>query len=419
MIKPPNDAVDVVAVATPLPPSSGPRGGRPAASHPARSMPVLLAAVSQMLAATVFQLSAQDRPASVPVVQGPAEDNALSWRFEQRWLVGGYADTLLGGISPFTPANVDVDGPGNVYVLQARQARVVILSGRDATLVATVGRRGAGPGELQNARSLAVSGDSVLAVYDSMRGFVRWHLPTMSPQALDRAQAITVADNMMIASDGFVYAEMEFLPGGAEAEEMGMPHLTWRAGDETRRIMSGSVIGMPVVAFPTCGLEGLVTYRLFSPTMPWHDHGVRLAVASDREYSIHVFDELRPTMDIQRPIEARRVNRAMALREAEGRAVWRGCEVSADEAVGTLGFNEYLQAVARVAVAPDGGLWALRGMVNDERHLIDVFANDGEYMGTLPPDSPFPIAFVSSDRILVGSADDVGVPTLAAYDVNR
>lgn len=382
-------------------------------------MPVLLAAVSQMLAATVFHLPAQHRPASVPVVQGPVEDNALSWRFEQRWLVGGYADTLLGGDAPFTPAKVDVDGSGNVYVLQTLQARVVVLSGRDATLVATVGRRGAGPGEMQNARSLAVGGDSVLAVYDGMRGFVRWHLPTMSPQALDRAQAITLPDNMMVANDGFVHTEMEFLPGDEEAEQMGMSHLTWRAGDEARQIMSGSVVGMPVVEFPTCGLEGLVTYRLFSPTMPWHDHGVRLAIASEREYAIHVFDELAPSLEIRRPIEARRVSRAMALREAEGRAVWRGCEVSADEAVGTLGFNQYLQAIARVAVAPDGGIWALRGVVNDEQRLIDVFAKDGEYMGTLPPDSPFPIAFVSSDRILVGSADDVGVSTLAAYDVNR
>lgn len=75
------------------------------------SMRVLLAAMAQILAVAVPQLRAQDRdrPASVPVVQGPAEDTALPWRFEQQWLVGGYADTLLGDVSPFTPARVDAD----------------------------------------------------------------------------------------------------------------------------------------------------------------------------------------------------------------------------------------------------------------------------------------------------------------------
>ena len=382
---------------------------------------VLLAAMAQVLAVAVPQLRAQDqdRPASVPVVQGPAEDAALPWRFEQQWLVGGYADTLLGDVSPFTPARVDADELGNVYVLQDQLSRVVVLAGQDATLIATVGRRGGGPGEVQNARALAVGGDSILAVYDNMRGFVRWRLPTMSPGAFDRASAMMIADNLMVVRDGFVYAAMEFLPSYAETEQNGIPHLVWRSGGETRRIRSGSTIGMPVVEFPTCGLGGIVTYRLFSPSMPWHDHGTRLAVASDREYAIHVFDDLQLTMEVRRPIGARRVSRAMALREAEGHAVWRGCEVSADEAVRTLGFSEYLQAVASVAVAPDGGIWVLRGTVKDEGRLIDVFADDGEYMGTLPPDSPFPIAFVSSDRILVASVDDHDVPTLAAHDVSR
>ena len=58
-----------------------------------------------------------------------------------------------------------------------------------------------------------------------------------------------------------------------------------------------------------------------------------------------------------------------------------------------MGHAEYLQAVTGVVVSPGHDVWVRRGTLADEESLIDVFGPDGEYRGTLPPDSPFPARF--------------------------
>ena len=378
---------------------------------------LVITAVAAASPASAKSPGQEDQYASVPIVQDSEGDRTLEWQFEQRWIAGGAADTLVSSSYPFDPAEVDVDESGRVYVLLGRESRVVVLSGQDGSLVGTVGRRGGGPGEMQSARALAVSGDSLLVVYDMMRGFLRWRLPTMDPQAFTRAVVMIAPDNLMAVDGGFVYSEREF--GFNANQVISRQHVTWWTALETRQMMSGREQVSTTVDFPSCDVFEMTMPRVFYPSVPWHDSGNRLVIASDLEYVVYVFDDMQPTMQIRRSIGPRQADRQMALREAEGYILSRGCVVPAEEAVRALGFEEYLQAVAKVAVEPDGGIWVLRGRVADEPSLIDVFGSDGHYVGTLPPGSPFPIAFLSSDRILVAALDELDAPTLTAYDVSR
>ena len=379
---------------------------------------LLIIAVTAASPASAKSSGQEDQYASVPIVQHSGGDRTLQWQFEQQWGVGGVADTLVVSIYPFNLAVVDVDESGRVYVLQGQESRVVVLSGQDGSLVGTVGRRGGGPGEMQSARALAVSGDSLLVVYDSNRGLVGWRLPTMDYHSFTQAAVrILSVNNLMAVDGGFVYSEIEFRFNANQI--ISREHVTWWTALETRRMISGREGTATTVDFPSCGVFDRGMPRVFRPSIPWHDRGNRLAIASDLEYVVYVFDDMQPTMQIRRSIDPRRANRQMALREMEGFAARPGCVVPADEAVRALGFEEYLQAVAKVAVGPDGGIWVLRGQVADEPSLIDVFGSDGHYVGTLPPGSPFPIAFLSSDRILVAALDELDAPTLTAYDVSR
>ena len=377
---------------------------------------LLITAVTAASPASAKSSGQEDQYASVPIVQDSEGDRTLQWQFEQQWAVGGAADTLVVSSYPFHPAWVDVDESGRVYVLQGR-SRVLVLSGQDGSLVGTVGRRGGGPGEMQDAMALAVSGDSLLVAYDVNRGFVRWRLPTMDYHTFTQAAVGAMDGNMMAFDEGIIYTERE--SGSNANQHVSREHVTWWTALETRRMISGRETVWSTVDFPSCDIFDMTYPRVFYPSVPWYDRGNRLAIASDLEYIVYVFDDMQPTMQIRRNIDPRRVDRRMALRGAEGRVVLRGCVVPSEEAVRAMGFEEYLQAVAKVAVGPDGAIWVLRGQVADEPSLIDVFGSDGHYVGTLPPGSPFPIAFLSSDRILVAALDELDAPTLTAYDVSR
>ena len=122
---------------------------------------LVITAVAAASPASAKSSGQEDQYASVPIVQDSEGDRTLEWQFDQQWAVGGVADTLIVSSYPFHPAWVDVDESGRVYVLLFLESRVVVLSGQDGSLVGTVGRRGQGPGEMQDGMAMAVSGDSL------------------------------------------------------------------------------------------------------------------------------------------------------------------------------------------------------------------------------------------------------------------
>ena len=113
----------------------------------------------------------------------------------------------------------------------------------------------------------------------------------------------------------------------------------------------------------------------------------------------------------------RRVTRSMAEREEDEELVWgrnRDCIVSSEQLIEGMGYAEYLQPIVDVRLAPTGEVWVLRGRVKDEPTMIDIYARDGESLGTLPPGSPFPAAFLPTGEILAIGEDEVG-RTLVLY----
>ena len=354
------------------------------------------------------------------VISHTGEDMVLDWRFEPQWIVGGYADTLLGRDYAFRPGLVDVDSRDRVYVLQPSDFRVVVLSG-DGELLRTIGRRGNGPGELADPVGLSVAEDSVLSVLDWANGVVRWRLPTGEPTRVIRRQVRRPwQPRLHVDSSGFVFTENENLPGtGYGMRRLNVSRWT-PAGVE--RLATGPAVDRVISEYPSCGISGMSFPRMFEPVAGWDARDQILAAVVDAEYDIRVFEAYRPVMRIKRTVARRRVTEEMAIRHVN--ASWKGrinssCVVGAEEAVRRRGTAEYLQAVTDLHISPGGNLWALRGRVADEPRLTDVFGPGGEYLGTLPADSPFPLVMMSADRLLVAGADDNDVPTMTMYRVFR
>jgi hypothetical protein len=48
-----------------------------------------------------------------------------------------------------------------------------------------------------------------------------------------------------------------------------------------------------------------------------------------------------------------------------------------------------------------------------------LFTPDGDYLGTLPPGAPFPVAFPEADRLAAVERDALGIASLVVYRITR
>ncbi len=95
------------------------------------------------------------------------------------------------------------------------------------------------------------------------------------------------------------------------------------------------------------------------------------------------------------------------------------CEIPPEHVAEARGFADVVPSIRRLAVAPDGMIWADRSMTGDSAATIDVFGSDGEYLGTLPDGTPFPAAFRSAEELVTVEMDEFDLPSVVVYRIGR
>jgi len=352
--------------------------------------------------------------AGVEIVVSAGEDRILPWRLEPVWRAGGADDEGLA--LPTLAAHEVSGGPdGHVFVLDGAGRRVLVFS-PGGELVDTLGREGGGPGELESPMALSVGGDGVVAVYDFGRGgLMRWSAEGEVLEAV-RIDDLFWGPGMAVTDHGVVFATFE---GRTEAAtRLGL--LSW-SPDAARTLARFTSAPLRPADFPTCGQQGTLVAPLFSPELVWDATGGRVAVTTGTAYVIDLYEEGNRVRSVRRDVPPRPVTREMALRHV-GDGVHFGavdCTIPPAEAVRGYGYGEVLPGVEAVSLSPEGEVWALRGRVADEPGRTDVFGSDGAYLGTLPPGSPFPAAFLPEGRIVAVETDSLDVPVVAVYRVIR
>jgi hypothetical protein len=142
-----------------------------------------------------------------------------------------------------------------------------------------------------------------------------------------------------------------------------------------------------------------------------------MVAAAGREYEILIFRHDHFVRTIRRNIPPRAATREMALRQLATGWKINGCQVAAGE-LDRIGYANTLPAIEALRFAPGGDLWVARGRVADEPTMIDLFNPAGEYKGTLPRGTPFPVAFVDSDTYVTVEHGPAG-HALTAYRLVR
>jgi hypothetical protein len=341
----------------------------------------------------------------IDLVQGA--DAPLDWRFERLFALGGKDD---GPESFFRVGRgmVSSDGAGRIYVLDHASHRVVVFDS-SGEAVGALGKEGGGPGEVKMPSALSVLPDGTVAVWDfAKRGLVRW------------------------GSDGTVldeqHPEIRFFGPLIEATEDGLYYdqvlmtdrklMRWRDGDTT----AVAAMEQPAMQRVTFACVGIPMAPIFSPQMVWSVRGEDAVTVSTSVYSVDVYRAGRRTRVLRRDLASRPVTRAMAEAQyPNGMTVGVAtgpCRIPASEVVEKAGYAETLPAIGAVALDPSGRIWLQRGRVPGEEVPIDVFTLEGDYLGTLPAGSPFPIVFNGDDRIGSVETDDLDVSRLTIQRVH-
>ena len=156
---------------------------------------------------------------------------------------------------------------------------------------------------------------------------------------------------------------------------------------------------------------------IFSPSLRWAASGDHVAVTTMTGYEILLLSGTDTTQIVRRPLEpepataeaaAKQVGDKFRVMSSAGEIV---CKT--DEVVDGVGFADHIPVVAGIAAGPDSTWWVRRTASAG----VDVYAADGEYLGTLPDSAPYPLLSLPGQRIAAAVTDDLDVERLVIYRV--
>lgn len=358
--------------------------------------------------------------AGVEVVTSAVDDRPLDWTFEREFVRGG-ADEGPEAFYRVRHNLVDADANGRLYLLDAAQARVVVFD-RNGEFLRILGGRGEGPGEIASPASVATSPAGVVRVFDYGKGGVVVFDSAGAPlptEPLDAYPGVDGGRHIGVGAPGLYAASM--LRGAPEGQ--------FRFG--LQRHLEGDTVTLVDHRFPQPGMVrytscggGLNLPRVFEAGVAWDNHGSTVAAAAGPEYAITLFEGVRSIRRIRAERPPRPATEAMAIAHlGEGFRINFGqglCVIPPEEMVPQRGFAEVLPWIERVAVSPSGEIWVRRFAVGpDIEGPIDLFDATGAYLGTAPPDTPFPLAFLDADRFAASEIDATDVERVAVYRIRR
>lgn len=336
--------------------------------------------------------------AGVRIITSGADDVALDWTFEDidvlRDSVG--EPWLFTGIYP---GAVITDRIGRTYVMNRDPA--VVRFGRDGRYEHTMGRRGGGPGEMEFPVAIGAKGDTIF-VFDAFKSaLVRWG-PSFEP-----------VSNVRL-----------------EGKMQGLQAIAFRFGGlwYSKRSQSDSAVTYALyadsalaplysVSAPNGGPVNLkcvsinVSTPLFSPDISWSASGPRIAVNASTAYEIWLLEGTRPIASIRRPFP----QRAPTIDDVrqlwpEGYKVSFGgdrppCVAPVELIMEQYGTAPVMPAMESLNLLSDGTIWVQRSW-DDKSPVLDVFAADGAYAGTIQG-MRMPVGLLPNGELLVPREDEM------------
>lgn len=354
--------------------------------------------------------------AGVQIVRGPANDVPLPWRLIEQRRIGG-ADT---GAQSFTRASrytVATDGRALIAVLDRDNDNHISVFDATGTLLRSVGQRGGGPGETEFPNGLQVDATGGITVFDeSKSAMVAWGPdgPPLAERKLLSPRGRSWGSPRV--SGDTLYVLISLTDSTREVKRLER----WTARDTIA--IDSTVTPKPKMVMFKC--VGLALPPLFSPELEWTMRAGEVVLTKQARYVIDVHRDGRLTRSLRRdivPMAARTTDASRLY--PQGLKVQFGsggaCVTPSAEVGQKVGVAETLPVVRAVATAPDGSVWVERYTFDGETPAVDVFASDGQYVGTLTG-RPLPLGFLGPDQVLfpITNADD-GTTVIGVFQIAR
>ena len=356
--------------------------------------------------------------------------------------------------------SVHFDDEGNLHIFDAGAHRMVVVD-TEGNHLRTVGTRGEGPGEIQNAHAATVLDDGQTVIYDFGN--------PAAFEIFDRegqfARSVTADLNRGVPGD-----RMHLLPDG-RLVTMGGPKIRMYApGEVPDESQEEEDHRRDIDIFSLDGSDKVVLYRAWNLPPTESDESIegssdegggismsfnrmrefnprlligvlsdgRVAVVDSMAYEVKLV-AMDGTVDgtITRPIAPEPVTEAVkeATRTArlEGLGEMTGGGIHLQTIVGdvnlnmqeqmramivrqieTMIFTEEIPVIADLAVDREDRLWIARmGPAGDETGPTDIITASGQYIGTLPADGlRIPAAFGPNGLMAYIDSDEMDVQTV-------
>jgi hypothetical protein len=351
----------------------------------------------------------------IALITNRGPDRLLSATFTPRLTLGGKDD---GPESFFrvVRGSVAVDGAGNIHVLDF-EAKTIAIFDSTGKYIRTLGRPGDGPGELRFPNTVRTTADGRVSVFDfSKEGIVRWNADgTLLPSM--RVKATSPIQDLAFTDEGVVYSYTDFAEEGKDERSV----LQVERADTVEELVVQARPQPKMLSFKNCGIM-LRLPPLFTPELSWSTNEHRIAWTSKVAYEIDIRDPGGKRSVVRRDLAPREATLDLAQREVGDsmrvRASTIQCAVGPSEVAEARGFAAVMPSIRTVVIAPDGSLWVQRMTPRTDPAVIDLFTASGEYRGTLPADSPMPLAFFPNGDIAATQKDkENDVERLVVYRV--
>jgi hypothetical protein len=351
--------------------------------------------------------------AGIDIAFSGAVHDSLGWRFESVRVLGG-EDPGPESFYAAVPGLVEADAAGNLYVLDSQAHRVVVFDSTGA-FVRAMGREGGAPDEFRMALGFDVAADGTASIFDlGKRGIMRFG---------PNAEVLDLVDAPADYRGGGFHLEgtVLIIPRQMGNQAEGVQVLSRIAGSDTTNLARVTSPAGRAIQLASCGMGFSSMPPMFTPTLRWASAGPRTAIATAAEYDILIIDGDSLIRRIRRDIAPAPATMELAVRDlgdamqvrTEGGV--RRCDPT--EVVEQRGVADLMPAIARMAIDPANRLWVEHGHVRGETAPIDIFDAEGDYIGTLPAGTPFPVAFLTPHRLAAVETDEFDVSRLVIYRV--
>ncbi len=373
----------------------------------------------------------------VPRVLYPATGEApLAWEADTLAVIGD----ILGDDPDYqfdqvTPNGLASDEAGNLWLLDPAGHRVVGYD-PDGRFLASHGRRGDGPGEINMAFALTAGPADTLWVLESMsRRLTGFPAAGGEPRVISFEGSIVPGAPVVMRPDAILSSAMFMFTPGREPDEAGRRFVLARF--EHDGTMRDTLFSMPMPKQDVVQIEAgnrrmmMMSTPQFSPVLRWAAFADgTVAVASDDRYAIRLLDpDGGERLRIERDGEPRPVteaDRAVVRERMRGQQtrMFGGDPALAEELqrrqLEAMTFAATVPRIERLAVDRQDRLWVRTAP--DEpggAGRIDIYDRDGKLLGSVA-DMDLPTVFLRAGlAAYLGKDEDTDVQQVTIVRVTE